>query len=79
MTPFGNSDSSRGMGMRMGMGQGRGQGRATGAGRGRMGGFGAGPGGNCLCPNCGKAIPHQRGVPCNQIQCPDCNTPMIRQ
>jgi hypothetical protein len=44
---------------------------------GRNGGMG--PGGNCVCPSCGKKIPHQRGVPCNQVDCPDCGTKMIRE
>jgi len=50
-----------------------------GGGRGRMGGFGAGPGGNCVCPKCGKKVPHQRGAPCYQVKCPSCGTPMTRE
>ena len=38
-----------------------------------------GPGGNCVCPKCGKTMPHQRGVPCLQVMCPDCGTAMARQ
>ena len=64
-----------GFGKGQGMGQGRGQGRG---GRGRMGGFGLGPGGECVCPNCGYRVPHQRGVPCYTIKCPKCGTPMTR-
>ncbi len=48
-------------------------------GRGRMGGFGSGPGGNCICPNCGATAAHQRGVPCFQVKCPNCGSPMIRE
>lgn len=47
-------------------------------GRGRMGGFGLGPGGSCVCPKCGYATSHQRGIPCFQIKCPRCGTPMTR-
>jgi len=47
-------------------------------GRGRMGGFGFGPGGECVCPKCGTKVPHQRGVPCYQHKCPKCGTMMIR-
>ena len=67
-------------------GQGPGTGRGTGMGRGgggkgRMGGNrpGAGPSGNCLCPNCGKKIPHQAGKPCYEIICPQCGSTMMRE
>ena len=45
----------------------------------RGGGLGAGLGGVCVCPNCGKTLPHQRAVPCNQVKCPNCGSPMARQ
>ena len=49
-------------------------------GRGRGGGpYAAGPGGNCICPNCGHQKPHQVGVPCTNEQCPKCGTRMTRQ
>jgi hypothetical protein len=48
-------------------------------GRRRMGGFGFGPGGNCVCPSCGAISPHQRGVPCFQQKCPKCGSPMTRE
>ena len=54
------------------MGRGMGQG-------GGQGGFTAGPGGDCVCPKCGKTAPHQRGTPCLQVTCPDCGTAMTRQ
>ncbi|MFO8009169.1 MAG: hypothetical protein R6V05_15700 [Candidatus Brocadiia bacterium] len=61
------------------MGAGKGQGGGQGGGRGRMGGFAAGPGGKCTCPNCGKKVQHQRGVPCYNMKCPDCGTKMTRE
>jgi len=63
-------------------GGGRGFGRGAGqGGRGRMGGTrpGAGPGGYCVCPNCGHRVPHQAGTPCYQITCPKCGTMMVRE
>jgi len=55
------------------------QGRGNKGGRGRMGGpNAAGPGGSCICPNCGKIIPHQVGRPCYQVSCPNCGTKMVR-
>lgn len=59
-----------------GGGGGRGMG---GGGRGRMGGFGAGPAGNCVCPKCGKKVAHQRGKPCTQMKCPGCGATMTRK
>lgn len=40
--------------------------------------FGLGPGGECVCPDCGHKIPHQRGTPCSQQDCPECGSKMIR-
>jgi predicted Fe-Mo cluster-binding NifX family protein len=70
----------RGFGMGSGRGGGgRGQGRGRGQGAGRMGGaFAAGPGGFCVCPNCGEKAPHAAGQPCIQMVCPKCGTPMTR-
>lgn len=55
-------------------------GRGAGTGRGMGGGNrpGSGIGGYCVCPNCGKQIPHQRGVPCSSINCPSCGTQMLK-
>ena len=39
---------------------------------------GAGPAGNCVCPNCGAEAPHRVGVPCNTISCPSCGEKMTR-
>ena len=66
-------------GRRGGRGGGRGLGRS--GGRGRMGGTkaGAGPGGYCICPNCGHEATHQVGVPCYQMDCPKCGTNMVRE
>jgi len=62
-----------------GQGQGRGRGMGTGGGRGRMGGFAAGPAGNCVCPSCGEKVPHQQGVPCSGLSCPECGARMTRE
>jgi len=63
----------------LGRGPGTGRGLGRGGGRGRGGGFGLGPGGNCVCPNCGKVVPHKLGTPCMQMTCPDCGARMTRQ
>jgi len=60
-------------------GRGAGRGRGAGGGRGRMGGAAMGPAGACVCPGCGKQVPHQRGVPCTSMECPDCGTRMTRE
>jgi len=48
---------------------------------GRMGGSraGAGPGGECICSNCGTKVAHQRGTPCFEMACPNCGTNMVRK
>ena len=53
-----------------------GQGQGRGLGRGNQ--LGAGIGGFCVCPSCGERITHQRGVPCNTVNCPKCGTKMVR-
>ncbi len=40
---------------------------------------GRGPGGNCFCPECGKTLPHESGVPCSTLLCPECNSEMLRE
>lgn len=35
--------------------------------------------GFCVCPQCNFKKPHQRGVPCNQQFCPECNTRLVRE
>lgn len=64
-----------------GMGAGGGQGLGQGGRRvGRGGGpLAAGPGGYCVCSQCGQKEPHQRGVPCFERKCPKCGAAMIRQ
>ncbi len=47
-------------------------------GRGRMGGFAAGPSGECACTKCGHKVQHQRGTPCYRMKCPKCGAPMTR-
>ncbi|MFC1556464.1 PDZ domain-containing protein [candidate division KSB1 bacterium] len=37
-----------------------------------------GPGGECVCPNCGTVVLHTASVPCYEIKCPKCGTPMVR-
>ena len=48
-------------------------GRGFGRGMGRGRGFGTT---ECVCPNCGATVPHQRGVPCYTIKCPKCGALM---
>jgi len=66
-------------------GQGPGTGRGTGmgrggSGRGRMDGNrpGAGPSGDCICPQCGAKTSHKQGVPCYNEICPKCGSQMMR-
>ncbi|MDD3491596.1 MAG: cation diffusion facilitator family transporter [Candidatus Pacebacteria bacterium] len=40
---------------------------------------GLGPGGYCVCPECGYKIPHQRGKPCSIFKCPDCEKSLERK
>ncbi len=58
-----------------------GQGPRTGRGLGRARGAGQGPrglGGSevCECPKCGHEEPHKRGIPCTEVKCPKCGTPL---
>lgn len=74
--PFGNGNrlnNSR-------PGTGRVRGNVPRGGKGRMGGNhpGAGPSGQCVCPECGEKIPHQAGVPCYSLICPKCSSPLVR-
>jgi hypothetical protein len=67
----------RNSGKGKGMGQGRGMG--TGGGRGRNRGGAFGPGGYCLCVKCGTKVPHQQGVKCTTLKCPECGHTMLRE
>lgn len=47
---------------------------STGAGNKAAGG----PGGLCVCPQCGATVGHERGIPCSQVRCPECSVAMTR-
>jgi uncharacterized protein len=34
---------------------------------------------NCICSICGYKENHQRGIPCINIKCPECNKPLTRK
>jgi len=57
---------------------GGGSGRGGRAGRMKGTRPGAGPGGDCICPNCGAKVLHQAGTPCYSLSCPKCGTKMVR-
>jgi len=60
-----------------GLGQGKGLGRGGGQGRNSGGGFGVG--GYCICAKCKTKVPHQQGVSCTKMKCPNCGHVMIRE
>jgi len=31
----------------------------------------------CVCPKCGYKVSHDRGTPCNTIQCPKCKISLM--
>ena len=74
-----NQSSSRGFGAGRGRGFGNQAGRGYGGGRGGGTKPGSGPGGNCVCPKCGKKVPHVAGQRCMDMSCPDCGTRMVRE
>lgn len=41
--------------------------------------MGGGPGGYCVCTKCDYKIPHERGVPCSTLECPNCKIKLIRK
>ena len=71
--PRGDGTGPRGAGPGTGKGM-----RPRDGGRGRRGGFAAGPGGDCICPNCGERVSHQLGTPCFEQKCPKCGAAMTR-
>ena len=73
--PRGDGTGPRGQGPRTG----RGMGGTSGGARGLGGGTAAGPGGYCLCPNCGEKVVHQLGTPCYEQKCPKCGTALTRE
>jgi len=62
-----------------GAGTGRGAGMGSNQGQGRTGGFNLGAGGQCVCPSCGKKVPHKLGTPCTEQKCPNCGVGMTRE
>lgn len=58
-------------------GYGRGKARSLRSGKNKGGSFG--PGGYCVCGNCGEKIPHQSGVRCTLVKCPKCGHTMVRE
>ena len=73
------SGKGLGSGQRNGLGKGQGKGLGLGGGRGKNNGGALGNGGNCICAKCGEKIPHQQGVKCTTIKCPNCGHTMIRE
>lgn len=72
--------SGRGAGRGPGGGAGSGACRAAGAGTGGSGpGKSAGTSDFCVCQVCGAKAPHERGIPCFQVNCPECGKPMVRE
>ncbi len=61
-----------------GMGGGGGGRNPSESGKGMGGGRGMGQGGECVCPDCGEKVPHERGNPCIQVKCPKCGSSMTR-
>jgi DNA-directed RNA polymerase subunit RPC12/RpoP len=60
-------------------GQGVGKGLGRGGGKGRNKGGAMGPGGSCVCTKCGYKAPHQQGIKCTTIKCPECGHTLIRE
>jgi cation diffusion facilitator family transporter len=40
---------------------------------------GKGPQGDCVCPECGYSLKHEKGIPCSQMKCPRCKIPLERK
>ena len=52
--------------------------RGKGSCMGQIGRAGKGPNGECICPECGAYVPHQKGIPCKDTICVHCGTNMER-
>ena len=63
--------------MPFGFGRGKGR-RFCGRGPSRFGPLDKSPA-NCICPKCGKVVPHCSGIPCFRTKCPECGSLMTRQ
>lgn len=72
--PGSRSDRGSGGGQR-----GNPAGRCRGAGNSRAVGAGARAAESCICPACGAKAAHERGIPCFQMNCPQCGKPMVRE
>ena len=35
--------------------------------------------GNCVCVHCNTTIPHAKGKPCRETECPNCGKRMMRE
>ena len=44
-----------------------------------QGAAGKGPGGDCVCPECGYKMQHEHGVPCSKLKCPNCKINLQRE
>jgi uncharacterized protein len=40
---------------------------------------GLGREGYCICPHCNQRVPHQAGIPCRDLRCPECGKRMVRE
>ncbi len=58
---------------------GGGPGLGHGGGHGRNKGGAFGTGGFCVCAKCGEKVPHQQGVKCTTVKCPQCGHAMVRE
>jgi hypothetical protein len=38
-----------------------------------------GPGGTCVCPDCGERVRHEFAEPCREVRCPACGKKMVRE